>query len=633
MNSHLLFTNLALPPLLQAVGQALSHTDEEILQLARETDDNQQQNQHYAALQQLRIHQHSVIHHFQQYWLNQSPPTKTKQQHFDSLSKLVIQFNLTRTKEQLSDNTANLVAESAIFSSFLYAIAHTQLDLYNQILLLRQFEKLMQEQLSSLQSACYEALAQQKIYPISTEENSVDEPTSTGGGLLNALEKLKAQLQPSLATKLQNMILAASNNVIEAFDFIAELQEQALLKQAPNQQERTALQNIQQLFSLISSNQELDPKARAIIVWLQLPYSCLALTDQRLLKSGHDTPHYILDEMIRLASQWSNYEQSAQLTALQQKLMQTVIAFWLTAAQNKAAYQQILYDLLLFNDHLHQQQQFTTQQEQQAYSNEKQQQIIHQLIDETCYCYLSDAAVPILSMEMINQGWKPLMYQIASLYGDQSQSWKNAVDVLQELAASLMPAEQYASRNEFLLLLPPLLKKLKLGLSLVQAPQKISLWLEQLSEEHIYLAQRIAFSEINDSSLEQARSSLVTFDWQLIVDEKHEEVENPENEVVVIEEPISPEENTSPHEQLLSQLGAGSELNWHIAPQQSKRCRIAAYIKHTEQYILIYPNGSKAAEFSRLDMLEKLESGEIESLASGRIFEDALASVIHGMRR
>lgn len=641
MNTEQVFTNLALPQLLQALNYALSYADEEILELAREAEESHVQNQHYQALQQLRIQRHSVLYHFQQYWLNSCQPTRDKQQHTDSLSKLITQFTLAKQPPLLSNNSPNLIDASPVFLSFIYALSHTELNLYNQILLLRQFEKLMQSQLYNLQATCYQALAAEDIHPQQNiephREEKADEHHSP---LLAALETLKNQQQMQLASTLQSIILQNLLEPSSPYDFIQQLIEQKQLTvDIIKSEERQALLSVQHLFTLIVDNQELDPKARAVLLCLQLPYSCLALKDRGLLSSSQSIPHYALDEMIRLASQWPNYEQSSQLPALQQKLIQTVQAFWHAPMQSKEAYQQILYDLLLFNDHLHQQQLHTTQQEQQAHSTEKQQQIVHQLIDETCHHYLSEATIPILSSQLISSGWKPLLYQIASRYGDQSQSWQNAIEVLQDLAASLKPAEAYANRNEFLLLLPNLLKKLKIGLSLVQTPQKISQWLQELAEEHINIAQSLPFSDLDDERLEQARANIAALDWQLIVDqEKPIEATSTEEiehfiELETESDNSSGTDTLSPYEQQLAQLGAGSELRWHTGEAQSKRCRIAAYIKHTEQYIIIYPNGSKAAELSRAELLDKLESGEIESLESGRIFEDALASVIHGMRR
>lgn len=639
IDTEQVYIDTALPSLLQAVSQSLSYADEEILELARQADESSLQNQHYHALQQLRIQQHSVVYHFKKYYLQQTEPEKSKLQHINSLSKLLSQFSLSKTAALLSNGATDLIASDNIFLSYLYAISHTQLDLYNQVLLLRQFERLMQQQLPELQAQCYQLLEQYNIHPLKQTNTASHDTTSKQGLLLPALEQLKEKQLTQLAVKMQSIILSNAAAPTNSFDLLQQLEEQQLQLPSVNKTEQLALDNIQHLFSLIANNHELDLKARAMLLWLQLPYSCLALNNSSFLENKQNVPLYVLDEAIRLANQWPNFEHSSQLPALQQKLMQTILTIWQAPYNSSDAFQQILYDLLLFNDGLHQQQLHTNQQEQQAHSTEKQQQLIHQNIDETCHHYLSNAVIPILSMEIISQGWKPLMYQVASRYGEDSQSWNNITEVLQELANSLKPAEEYQSRNQFLLLLSPLVRKLRIGLSLVQSPSKVSTWLEQLAQEHILLAQKIPFSEIDDNSLEQARADLANFNWQPIIDEQAP-VEQSSDVLTTLVDTAqeqaaeeAEQECLSVHEQQLAKLGAGSELNWQAVAGQSKRCRIAAYIKHTEQYILIYPNGTKAAEFSRQEMLEKLESGEIESLDDGHIFEDALATVIHGMRR
>ena len=89
--------------------------------------------------------------------------------------------------------------------------------------------------------------------------------------------------------------------------------------------------------------------------------------------------------------------------------------------------------------------------------------------------------------------------------------------------------------------------------------------------------------------------------------------------------------NNTDAESKLASLGQGSSLLWN-KDGEKVRCRIAAYIKHTKKYILTDRTGAKLADFVESDMIQKLASGELETVDSEPMFERALESVIGGMR-
>ena len=65
---------------------------------------------------------------------------------------------------------------------------------------------------------------------------------------------------------------------------------------------------------------------------------------------------------------------------------------------------------------------------------------------------------------------------------------------------------------------------------------------------------------------------------------------------------------------------------------QKTRCKLAAVIKATGKYIFVNRNGAKVAEYNLADVATALETGEVNMLDDGLIFDRALESIIDNLR-
>ncbi len=84
-------------------------------------------------------------------------------------------------------------------------------------------------------------------------------------------------------------------------------------------------------------------------------------------------------------------------------------------------------------------------------------------------------------------------------------------------------------------------------------------------------------------------------------------------------------------EQLQAQLSVGS---WLIssADETEQKIKVAAYIKHTDTFILVHRNGTKYANYDSLQMYQGIRQGELSLLESAMMFDRALESVITTIR-
>jgi hypothetical protein len=66
---------------------------------------------------------------------------------------------------------------------------------------------------------------------------------------------------------------------------------------------------------------------------------------------------------------------------------------------------------------------------------------------------------------------------------------------------------------------------------------------------------------------------------------------------------------------------------------EKEKIKIAAYIRHTDTYILVNRKGAKQAALNSLEMFEQLEAEQLQLIDSALAFDRSLESVILGLRK
>lgn len=82
---------------------------------------------------------------------------------------------------------------------------------------------------------------------------------------------------------------------------------------------------------------------------------------------------------------------------------------------------------------------------------------------------------------------------------------------------------------------------------------------------------------------------------------------------------------------LQDKLTVGMWLN-DFSSGEKEKVKIAAYIKHTDTYVLVNRKGAKHAAFNSLEMYENLENDSLQLIESALAFDRSLESVIVGLR-
>lgn len=718
------YESVALPELTETLRQVFRTADQAIVMLAVQSVDNREQNRHFESAQQLRIIHRSMMQRFVEHWFS---PLSDKPLHIDadiehinSLRKLMSQ---SQAIEDITD-ASDLLNPAHIHNSFLLSLAEADLDVHSKMLVLRAFETRLNDDLPAFREKAGVALSQLGVKAQPVVVKAVVAPVSNfdgNSGFALALADLQAIDYDVLETRLSPAVLFAFQPPAQARDLLQELQQGKLLKTPVASNEESIAQDIRQLFAIIQADQRLSIPARALLSYLQLPYTRIALQDPQFFSDEKNLAKSLLNELVRLAGLWQPNNEQLALDPFYQKVAEIITTFWEAERIALVPYQQMLFDLLLYGETERQQHAVTSQRFQESQQGAIQSARIREQVDQLVAEKFAQLNVTAATEQLLEQGWKHVLYLAGLRYGTESEDWHNAAEVLDQLAQTLQAPDYYRSRTDFLIRLPALLRKLREGLLFIQlAPSVINQLFAELESEHKKLAMRISDSDLDDKALEAARDAAKTLHLDLgksdvlqvsllnetleqqpvvntVVDveaveevtavqkvelvesfqseeslqskepeqsnnpldvqsvqveafDNHAAISEPVLDVIAAEsvvldatalegiaqeslvaeaEPVDPQLQIA--QDKLAALGQGSLIVWNRESGQ-ERCRIAAFIKHTRKYILTGRGGAKVAEWTHDEMLEKLISGELESLETGQIFERALESVIGRIR-
>lgn len=634
-----IFQTHALPLLGATLKSIFQETDKALLNLAVAAEGNHQQNYYFSAVQQLRIIYFDIIQQCQHCLIAllhnpSSLPTHDSEQQ-SSLRKLISRLPNKHQVELLSNGTANPVAANNIVNCFLYHLAQADLDSHSKMLVLRFFESQLEKDLADIQATSYQALSQLDIHATAQQSADSQALASDNQALLSALADLQAIHYENLDSLLALETLKQQFSPAETVDLVEQLQQHNLYTAEIAEQECSVIDTIQHLFNILLSDPKLSSTARYLLSLLQLPYTRIALHDFSFLQNEQNPAKSVLNEIIRLSAQWQAPEDLAN-DAFLQKLSHIITLFWEAERINQLSYQQILFDLLLYSEQNREQQQLINQRIEESQQSSAQSDIVREQVNAIIQEKFSGIRIPAPVQQLLDEGWKHVMLLVGLRYGMERESWHKTIDVLDQLVAATQPVNHYASRNDFLVLLPKLLKSLREGLSFIKIePSMINTLFDDLESEHKRFALRINDSELDDQRLLQARESAAQFHLELglegVLSLPAEPIATVNEEPAATEPVIEIAPELQAAQNTLNNLGPGSNLIWHKDGTQ-QRCRIAAYIKHTQKYVLIQPNGSKLAELHADEFLQKILHNEIESLETGQIFERALETLIDKSR-
>ncbi len=454
--------------------------------------------------------------------------------------------------------------------------------------------------------------------------------------LLGMLEKLQAA-QPSTPLNKEEI----KTSVAAVRDSIRnELVSDEENTQVIAQDETNVIDLVSTLFDYILDDKELPTPMKALISRLQIPVLKVALTDKKFF-GGEDHPaRKLLNLLAKAGMSWDENNKSSE--ALYKKVEQVVFVVLNEFRDDLRLFEDLFADF----DEFYQQQQARLAamdaRTREAEENRARAETAKTLVQQALNRRLNGLKLPFSIVRLLQEGWRHVLYLSALKEGVESESWKQAVKVVDALIWSMLPPAgdvQWIDRLKAVS--PKLINSLRKGLTAVNFDtHQLEVLLAEIvkSHEEIISGINAPLVEILDpadtNAAKRADATPAVSIEQAIstpkVDVKAVALPVAEVSTIYTGETLPP---TDPNVIAVRRMAVGTWVEF-VQTEGAIRHRLVAKIHSSEKLIFANKRGIKAAELSMMQLAIELSQNRAAILTEQpQMFDRALLSVVDGLKK
>lgn len=455
--------------------------------------------------------------------------------------------------------------------------------------------------------------------------------------LLGMLEQLQSA-QPSKPMNQDDI----KNSVAAMRDSIRnQLQSDEENTQVIAQDETNVIDLVSTLFDYILDDNELPMQMKALIGRLQIPILKVALTNKNFF-GGEDHPaRKLLNLLAKAGMSWDENNKSSD--ALYKKVEEVVFVVLNEFRDDLRLFENLLADF----DEFYQQQQARLAamdtRTREAEENRARAETAKTMVQQSLNRRLNGLKLPFSIVRLLQEGWRHVLYLSALKEGVESESWKQAIKVVDALIWSMLPPAgdvQWIDRLKAVS--PKLLNSLRKGLTSVNFDaHQLEVLLAEIVKSHEEIiggisAPLVEILDPSDSankpregaapvvSLEQAISSSAPKDVKAV------SLPVAEVSTIYTGETLPP---TDLNVIAVRRMAVGTWVEF-VQTEGAIRHRLVAKIHSSEKLIFANKRGIKAAELSMMQLAIELSQNRAMILTEQpQMFDRALLSVVDGLKK
>lgn len=387
-------------------------------------------------------------------------------------------------------------------------------------------------------------------------------------------------------------------------------------KPALDEMDEDLINLVSMLFEFILDDYNLSAPIQVLISRLQIPILKVVIKDKTFFSKATHPARRLLNTLARAGIGWSDSDEKAR-DKLYDQIHTTVMRIL-----NEFDGDVTLFDKLgeEFDQFLAREnrkanlvEQRTRESERGRIKSQKAQQTVDQLLQEK----LSRHRISESIRDILQNGWSRVMF-LAYLRDDVEHRWNQSVRVVDDLIWCLHPHLEDEERDEWVRVVPALLKALRAGLEEVSYnSSKLDDMMSELKHELTEAFRAHALAEARETPPEPPAEEPVPVVQQTAI-ERQQELED-----AAIAEYISQVD--------LIEIGHWVEFN--LVNGASFRCKLSAIIEEADCFVFVNRMGLKVIEKTRTELAHEMRRGRLTTLEQGALIDRALDAVMGSLRR
>jgi len=377
---------------------------------------------------------------------------------------------------------------------------------------------------------------------------------------------------------------------------------------------------IAMLFECMLDDRNLPDSLKALIGRLQIPMLKVAVLDKSFFSRSSHPARRLLNEIAAAAMGWGecdDHERDSLYLRIEQVVQHLLNDF----ADDPAIFSELLADFLAFTSDERRRSELLEQRTRDAEEGRARTEMARQRVEQALNQALLGKVLPQAVVVFVQEAWSQVLLLTCLKHSDQSAEWRADVHTMEQLIWSVQRHDEPEASQRLLALVPGLLKSLRDGLSSSAFdPFATSEFFSELETLHVQLFTYPG--QANDVSFEAPVMVRMT---QEIV------LKTADEGPVETSFARLPADDASLLQ--VDQLHPGCWVEFQEDDENTLRCKLAAIIEATGNYIFVNRTGLKVLERSRAGLALEFRRGAVRALDNTLLFDRALASVLGNLRR
>ncbi|WP_435783589.1 DUF1631 family protein [Cellvibrio sp.] len=363
------------------------------------------------------------------------------------------------------------------------------------------------------------------------------------------------------------------------------------------------------LFDYMLSDDHLPDSVKALLSYLHTPFLKIAFLDKGFFEQPEHPARVLLNSLAESGVRWVSNDGSDQYDIFT-KIKTTVFRLLQEFKNDVRIYAELLIEFNAYTHNVARRQELMERRAlEKAQGEEKLREAKIQVNNEV-RSRTDNRDMPSAILLLLLQPWSDYLSFVLLRYGDKSDSWTRALQVIDDLLWSLEPKTKQADKVKQMELQDGLLAALERGFETIGYEQAKG---RKLLDAVISLQRMALLSRQAEPAPAPMRSKL-----ESLAAEKA-------GHVVAEQQPVLPEEAKIVDSLKMVEFGTWFEF------EGGRRLKVAWYNKKTQHYMLVDQQGRKVSLTSGLQLARDMLSGRARIIAGSTkpFFERALENIYH----
>jgi hypothetical protein len=559
----------------------------------------------------------------------------------------------------------NPLAPEHLGQAFIHAIQPMEIQIRERLILLKQFDRYVMSNLGMLLDEANRILVKAGIIPHfrhqgknssknqGSGDKAADSPDSMGASQVNAaserevFEQIRSMLahqrsnagmpqQRSDSRPVHRMSAAELGELLNALpaqnvsdnagyesfsedlsqgepltldllalmhQLLAQVKRKDGRKAAITEADEDLINLVSMLFDFILDDDNLSAPIQVLISRLQIPILKVVMRDKTFFSHGGHPARRLLNNLACAGIGWSNSDEKSRDKLYNQ--IHTIVHRILEEFDGGVPLFVALngeFDAFLERENKRSTlvEKRTRESERGRLKCQKAQQTVDTILKEKLARY----KLPKTIHTIIVNGWSRVMF-LTYLRDEMEHRWNESVKVLDDLIWCLHPHHEEAEREQWVRVVPGLLKTLRAGL------EEVSFNSSKLDEMMAQLKYELAEAFRANTALETRTEPLVVA---------------PDSEKTDIGEELQ-DNAISEYMDQIDQIETGSWVEFSLVNGASFRCKLSAIIEEADCFVFVNRMGLKVIEKTRTELAQEMCRGRLTLLEQGALIDRALNAV------